>query len=564
MLKLAKFYRNDGSMSCAKALKSVFCTRMIFAVFMILASCSTSDKVRLKESRDSYIQGDFAKSEEKLYTPEVYENDQNRLMHYYLLASVGMSEGLYQKAVYFLDKARTTANTLRSSTGTIDWFSSDYKSNPIEYSYIHYFLAMSYTMLAEEGKTPAWSTPEMKDKKGNVITPVQNFPAAVFDARTVADYRQKAHAELLAWDTHLQDLKRTYGDKKFYKDDLWARMLASFLHANSDENNEKRTGELLAGDAQKILDSSFQDYPSAQSNTKDLHVLIDQLTRHAQKKNDTSSLFVLEAGVIDKYKIQRYHLGLSTLMSQVKDPKVRNLIEQVGIRVILATAPEFGLVLASGAIAGAVGGGGDEDEAEGPPKFFTDAVDRSFGFEISFPTISAPPADTRVHLQLAQNSTPLPEFNVPIVSPLQEVLATELKNRERSEMFAKAVEIGVQYLVVLIPAIRAYQQAGHQSGEVFKKLAILAGYFLAKKAIDHAHDPDIRSWSYLPKFIAADVISVSPGEYDAKVTVQNSQGQFQQSLGKLSFGNPQSPVIRARIGQIDILKPRSAARIVPH
>jgi hypothetical protein len=521
----------------------------------LVTGCASSDKARLKESRDAYLKDDFDKAEAPLFSSEVYKNDQNRLMHYYLLSSVAMSKGEFEKAVYFLDKARDTANSVRSGSGMYEWFSKDYKSNPIEYSYIHYLLVMAYTILAEDGKTPAWTLPEIKDSKGTVLVSAQSMPARTFDAREIADFRSKARSELLAWDSFLQDLKRTYPTQDFYKEDVWARLLASYLQGLSSDNNERRTSELLADQAKDIFQHVAQNYPTLKNNQAGIEQFEQKLVKRAQGKGDASSLFVVEAGVMSKYKIQRFMLGMSTLFSQVKDPHLRRLMEAVGLQVILNTAPEFGLIMVGGAVAGAVSGSSDneDEEFDGPPRYFSDAVDRSLGFEIRFPAMQMPPSDTKVDLSLTKDGQALAAMSIPIVSPVQELIAVELKKRENSEMFARAVSIGLQYVAILVPAIIAYRHSGNN---IFKKLAIVAGYYIAKKVIDNANEPDLRSWSYLPQFIAADMIEVKPGDYDAKITIQNHFGRFEKALGKFSFGNAAFPVIRERIGNLDILNRR--------
>jgi hypothetical protein len=236
------------------------------------------------------------------------------------------------------------------------------------------------------------------------------------------------------------------------------------------------------------------------------------------------------------------------------------MMEQIGIRVLLVEAPEFGLIAVGGAVAGAVGGGnnGEDDEFEGPPHFFTDAIDNSFGFEIRFPTMVFPPADTRVKLSLTPPGKASTEYNLPIVSPLQEIVGTEIKTREQKEMFAKALSIGGQYVAILIPAIIAYKAASRQNN-VFKKLAVLAGYFIAKKVIDGANNPDLRSWDTLPQIIAADLINVPAGDYDARVTIENQFGHDERGLGRLSFGPPNALVLRQRIGDVPILDRRDPA-----
>jgi hypothetical protein len=522
----------------------------VFLFAFSLVGCSTDSK-HLKASRDAFLKDDFNTAELSLYSQEVFKQSENRFVHYSSLASIAMSAGQYEKAIYFLLRSRDLVNGLRSSHSGFSWFSHDYLSNGIEYSYLHYFLVMAHYLLAQDGQTAAWTTPEIKDKDGNILIAAQSFPAKKYTAREIADLKRKANAEILAWDTHLQNLKSSNTDLSYYRNDLWARLLASYVHSLSDQNNEKRTSELLANDALKLLHSDFKMYPSATAHEAQIESLIQKLKQRDRKQ----SLLVVEAGVMSKYKIKRFHLGLSTLFKGIKDPFLRSQLEQIGIRVILEFAPEFGLTLFAGAVAGAISGSVNEEDTdyEGPPRQFTDAVDESFGFLIQFPSLQLPPSDTKVSLQLSSKDRVLAPIALPVVSPLQEILATELKNREDHEMFKESFKIGLQYLAVLIPAIRTYQAAARE-GSFFKKLAAIGGYYMAKKLIDNAHRPDIRSWNFLPKLVAADLIAVPPGTYQAKISIDNALGKTERLLGELKLGDPLRPMIRHRIGDIPNLK----------
>ncbi len=533
----------------------------MLAFAFMLQACGTTDQARINEARNFYLQDDFTHAESALYTPEVFKHSENRLTHYYMLSSIAMSRGEFEKAIYFLNRARDAANAVRSDSGGFEWFSSNYRSNPVEYSYVHSMLVMAYTLLAESGGTPAWSTPQIKDDQGNTLVDAQARPLRKFTPREIAELKQKARAELLAWDTFLENLKRTYPTQDYYKEDLWARILASYIHGVSSDNNERRTSELLAEDARKVLIKEFSHYPASKANQVEIEKLLDRLKKRSLNRKELDTLVVLEAGVVGKYKVKRFHLGLSTLFKHIQNPHLRSMMEQIGIQVLLNQAPEFGLVLFSGAIAGSVPS--EDDENEGPPRFFSEAVDRSFGFEIRFPTLVFPPSDTRVKLSLLQPGKTAQDFVMPIVSPLQEMVATELKQREQKEMFSKAVSIGTQYLAVLIPAMQAYRAADRE-GNTFKKLAILAGYYIAKKGIDNSNRPDLRSWNFLPQIIAAEMIALPAGEYDAKVSIENQFGREERNIGKLKIGNPVQPIIRARMGSVPILNRREAETPIPY
>jgi hypothetical protein len=522
----------------------------------LLSACASSDHGRLKHSRDAFLRDDFKAAEVALYGPEVYENEQNRLLHYYLLASIAMAESQYAKAIYFLDRAREVAISVRSDSGSWELFSSQYKSNPIEYSHLHGMLVMAYSMLASDGKAPAWSTPEIKDKKGNVLVQAMSFPEKTYLPREIAELKQKARAELRAWDVFLETLKRTNPEREYYHEDLWGRLLASFVHGISEQNHERRTAELLAQQAGDILQRSSALIPSRQTEGPVLEKLIARLQEAARTpisktaKQDTrqASMLVVEAGVMPNIKIRRYHLGLSTLFQHIQDPLLRSQMEQIGLHVLFEAAPEFGLIAFTGAIAGAA----DDDEFEGPPRFFTDAVDRSFGFEIRFPSLQRPPADTRLQLNLKSKDGAISQHALPVVNPLQETFSIELEKREEQERWQRSIRIGMQYLAILIPAIQAYRKAADE-GDLFKRLAILAGYFIAKKVIDRANQPDTRSWSTLPQLVAAQIPSVGPGSYEVQVWIENSLGRYESDWFPVQLGNPSQPLIRKRIGSVPIL-----------
>jgi hypothetical protein len=60
----------------------------------------------------------------------------------------------------------------------------------------------------------------------------------------------------------------------------------------------------------------------------------------------------------------------------------------------------------------------------------------------------------------------------------------------------------------------------------------------------------------LPQIIAADLINVPAGSYDAKVTLQNRFGREEKSLGLVDLGSPNSMVVKERLGNVAILNHR--------
>ncbi len=533
---------------------------LMFGITMLVSGCASTDAIKLRESRQAFISADYASAEKALYSPEVFENKQNRLQHYLTLSSIAMSEGVFEKAAYFLQKSRDWSNQVRSDHSGFEWFESNYGGNPIEYSYLHHFLVLSYQLLADAGSTPAWSTPEIKDSDGTILVQAQNFPARTFTPKEIADFRLKARSELMAWDSHLENLKRSFGGEPYYQDDLWAKLLASYVHGSSSSNSEKRTAEILADQALEQLKRDMGALPTLSNHHDSVEKLLDKLKLRLRSKDHSyGTLLVCEAGVVDRYRIQKYHLGLSTLFKGIEDPLLRSQLESIGWQVLMHYAPEFGLTVYAGGLVGALGGGdSSEDDEEGPPKHFTDAVDSSLGFLISFPTIRKPDPSTKMELQLSGKDGNSVRRELSIVSPLQELLSHDLQAREKKQMFARGMKIGLQYLAALVTAVSAYRSAD-QEGNGWKKLAIIAGYYFTKKAIDRANQPDLRSWDTLPYLLAADYLDGVKGDYQATIRVRNKSGEESVNLGTLHLGKGGSGLIWKRIPNLPLLnaKPKT-------
>ncbi len=489
--------------------------RAAFLLLLVLAGCAGGDQLRIKEARDAYAARDFVRAEASLYTPEVLKKGESRLQHFLMLASIAFSSGQYEKAVMFLNKSREISNEVRSDHALFSWYDQAYGGNPVEYSYLHQYLVLAYTLLADEGKTEAWETPEIKNEKGEILISSEKHPARRFSSREVSELRIKARAELLAWDTHLETLKRTYGHRDYYQEDPWARLLAAYVHSLSNQPNEKRTAQILLARAQK-------------EGSRDVQALGNNLQIRAQTTtpDPAGTLVVAQAGVIAPFRKQTTTIGLSTLFQGIDDPDLRAQMENLGFRVLLHYAPEFGLVALTGAVFGAA-----SSDTEDAPTQFTDAADRGLGFQISFPSLPSPPKDAKLTLQLTSLEGQVSDIPLSVVAPIQEILRNELQARKKREFAGKALKIGLQYLAILIPAVKAYQSADGE-GAGLKKLAILAGFFIAKKAIDAANAPDLRSWSTLPQLIGSCYLPDLKGEFDLKVRMETTQGISERSLGK--------------------------------
>jgi hypothetical protein len=541
-------------MTTARRLDQLRALLPVLGLGWLLAACSTSGgALRLEQARSAYSKGDFTGAETSLLSQEVIEDDQSRLQHYLWLSSVAIAQGLYEKAVFFLERSRELAVQLRSDRG-FEFSSPEYKSNPIEFSRIHYLLVISRIQLAESGRTPAWSLPEVRTKGGRVLLARQEFSARVYSPQEMEDFRSKARSDLLAWDSHLAQLNRSYESPGLYRSDPLARILASFVHGRSSLPRERRTAELLIADARREVEGLKAEVSGFQADENALLALLERLEGRAKEKGGSldESFFLLESGVMPKLRKRKVVIGLSTLFRGIEDPYLRSQLEQIGLRLLLQFAPEFGLVAFGGAIAGAAGA----DPGEGPV-YISDAVDESFGFQISFPEMVEPDSGFASSIEIKGDDGREWKQAAPLVGPLQAVLARETRERSKKEWRERALKVGLEYLAVLIPAVVAYRQAT-RDGDWIRKLAILSGYFIAKKAIDQLNSPDLRSWSLMPQWIHAACFKLPPGKYQGSWLLEN-----QGTSTRVPIGWFEIPTGGGRLFYQYLINTPSSAKLAP-
>lgn len=499
---------------------------LLFCFFGLQLGCASSGVgLKFKEAKSAFEQDDFNHAEAILYSAPVVEDQSSRLQTYLWLSSVAIGQGLYEKAIYYLERGRDLAVQLRSDRG-FEFSSRDYKSNPIEFSLIYYLLVISRWSLADSGKSPAWGVPEIRLKSGQVLSPKKEYPERNFSPQEVDVLRGQARADLLAWDSHLSQLGRSYGGTDLYHLDPMARILGSFLHGKSALPRERRTAELLAQQALREaaqLAGSLQAFRDGEQTIQNLSEPLIARTRRGPADAD-ESLFLLHAGFLPNYREKRVVVGLSSLFRGVEDPFLRSQLEQIGLRLLIQYAPEFGLVAFAGAMAGAVGSSSDHG-----PVFISDAVDEVFGFEMRFPEMEDPVSGFSGTIELRDEEGRDWKSRTGVVGPIQELIARETRERSKKEWKEKALKLGLEYLALLVPAVIAYDRAA-KDGDWVRKLAILTGFVIAKKTIDRLNAPDLRIWSLLPSQIFAACLKVPPGKYHGHWTIQQAHGPVQVPL----------------------------------
>jgi len=501
-----------------------------------LCACGTSDQARIRDAKDAFVHENYVGTKADLLTVEIAESDQNRVIHFLMLGETAFAQGSYGEAIHYFNEARTLSNQHRSSWH--DSFLGYYGGQTYEYSWIHSYLALSYARIADQGKIMPWSVPEIK-KGDKILIPGSQHAEKVLSPQEVFDYRGKARSEMLAWDSHLENLQRVFAGSQRYQTDPYARLLGGWIHAQQSDPDEWRTAEILSDQAPPDLQPELKAFikNSEQNNVKD------------------SRLILAELGTVPSLRKRTTRIGISLLFKNIQNPQLRRQLEMIGMYVLLQVAPEFGLVMFGGAVAGAVSEAGSPDA----PLYFTDAVDDAFGFEVSLPWMDAPKPIQSAELDLypvgapaAAGTTGGASSAAPIVFPLHEALAAQsaIANdyvaRLNSDFRAKAIHVGLEYLAILIPAVVLYINAGKHkgTGAIFEKLGIVASFFVAKKALDAVNGADLRSWPTLPVTVQAAIRTLPAGRYNALARVKyQDQSTVEENFGEINVSDPDRLVL---------------------
>ena len=437
---------------------------------LITEGCASSERLRLRRAREAYVSRDSISAQKELQSAEVKKASENHVLHLFDLGRISFAAGDYASAVKYLTEGRTLSDERRA-----DWksfWNKSYTGTPWEYSWVHTALAISYSALADQEGDPGIS----------------------------ADLRRKARAEVMLADSHLENLKRIFGGEDRYQEDPYVRLVASLVHKSTGERQDHRIAELLAEKAPPVFRESL---------------------KMSLNKRESNLFALLDLGTLPQLKKRKLVVGLSTLFGAIEDPELRRGVERIGLQVLLELAPEFGWIALGSAAVGASEG---EDGSEGP-LYLSGAIDQAAGLVLEIPWVpeekKSPSTTALLQLETTEKQS-VSTFPLVLACNYQALIHHEYNVRESKEFRAKAISMGLQYLAILIPSIEAYSRV-KGDGAFLKKLGILASFYVAKRVIDLANAPDLRSWDLLPQSTYAGLLKIPPGKYRARVSFSDSQ-----------------------------------------
>ena len=537
---------------------------LLLGALAFLPACGTVNSALRSNTRDEFAKGNLAQAEQVVLNPKNIADEKNKLLNAFDLGLIAHYSGDFEKSNHFLFQAKQIARELYTASTIEDaaslLWNDNAKSYPgmeYEVSLAHYYATLNFIFLSQAEKIPAWSIPEVKEDD-RVVMAGEAHEGRELSNRDRAKFRGQARSELLAWNAFLNQVRQRNRGEPYYKDDLLNKAFASYVHATMDTSQDRNISRVLLQDADSLLVRAYSAYPSfnkkweayvdnykkfeglGEASVKQQFIeptenyLTTQKEISAEKKGG-NVYFLVESREVSEKKEKNYVIGLSTVMNNVSDPALRRSIEEIGARVFLEMAPQFGLAF----VAATVVGGSSKDN----PTQLSEAIDSAVGFSFKLPQMESAPLDQELVLKLTSESGLETHVPLALLNPLNDIARLNVNRRAEALALKTGLRVGVKYLAALVPAILTYKRM--EKVPDFLRWAAATGVWMAgKKVVDASERADLRSWLLLPQWIAGAELSLPKGKYT--VFLEEKPAGRTTNLGSMEVDAART-VHRARI-----------------
>ncbi len=572
---------------------SKFCGPVLALCF--LNACATSPSGLRDKARDHFLRGEFQAAETETLNPAIIKESKSHLLTLLELGAIAHYSGSLEKSNEYFFRAKRLARRLYTksireqvATGLINDNAASYVGMDYEISMMHYYIALNFLFLSQTETIPAWSMREVKDGD-NIIFPAKTIAARTLNRQTQVDFLGKARSELLDWNAFLQTVRNSNRGKPYFKDDLLNKVVAAYIHRIIGSSRDKNIASVLYKDAENILIKAYSAYPSFNQksanyidNYKRFSSLGMQAVRdrfitktahyehtialiknsHKKLRSSKRSIhYILEFGAISPRKEKRFVIGLSTLFKNIKEPKLRQAVEELSTHTILYLAPEFGLTVVAAAVVGSAVDSAGSRKGQAQP-YLTDTVDSVIGFEFYLPEIPKDPIKYQFELRFTNAATNANTVvPVGLLMPLNDIARFNVERRATAVAFKTGLRVGLKYLAALVPAIYTYNKV--DGGKFIKMLVASAIWATGKKIVDSSESADIRSWNLLPKWIGGIEVQLEPGNYTVTAIAIDDGNRKETPLGSIVVDEkPNRKIFKGRILSEDNLESLSTMHII--
>lgn len=541
----------------------------IFLSLTLLASCASRGRKISKELRAHVKTGDYSKALTSLESSKFYkENDESRLLFLMEKGLLLHGMGRYNLSIKVFEEAKALARkqyTVRYSKKIKTYVSNEssdiYYGEKYELSTLFYYQTLNHLLLSFRDTIDE----EKLEEGGERIV--------VWKKQSSSDQRSelyRARAELLAWDSFLNELKNTRSGEAIFKNDLAAKILGARVHETIGGSKDLEIAYQLYKDAHDLIIKNYNAYVSFNFKNKKFIKDFDKLPKLGIKKvrseyvttskHQEELLSFIEGKILGLSKQLRPRtwkrdissLGIdSKKVTPIKNGNVSILIEEGVIPAKIPSKQFFGLgdglAKKSPAMAILLGSFAADILGLRPPVGKYDPVGHDVGLVVGYtaatqaaisfelPIIEKHSVEGTIILEVWSDKTKVKEVRVPLINPLGDI-ADQAVVEQSAWLYPKLGARLVTKHVVAILAAYATYKALKKKSELFAKSGAILQYIASSKGIEASEQADTRQWSTIPASIRMVEFNLLPGSYNLKLRVEGKENST-KSIGQVIVEN---------------------------
>ena len=479
--------------------------------------------------------GDYEQALNILDSNKEYQKVQNRLLYYLEKGTIlfeqkkhTLSALSFQKAKEILEGLYTKSLSKKAMTLLTNDNADIYYGENYEKSLLHFYQAVNFASLYKQEP--------------------QN-----------QHYLMKARAEIVSWNTLLENLQYTYRDQNTFKNDLMAKLFGAIVHEEVSTASDRQISLQLYKDAYNLLEKSYVHYESFSSNTGRAEVLksyiraqilrltkiirpyeLDKIkkdfsiTQNMDIPKKHNLTILLKRSFISKKMAEKQHFSLGHAINSKDSSTGTKFFAGISSLVLTSfAANKLGLLP--------------------PPQSWTPlggylgySLANSFvkGVSIDFelPVLKAVPEKFDPFLILkTKDGKEFLRHPLVLGIPLDD-MAEESILQKSSRLYVKTgIRLALKHLTAIAASYGTYSlmKGKNEENDFFARNAALIQYMAASKAIDASEKADIRQWRTLPKSFWILDTFVPEGEYHLFLLDEEISPE-EKFMGEIAFKNDDS------------------------
>ncbi|OUR96512.1 hypothetical protein A9Q84_09185 [Halobacteriovorax marinus] len=537
-------------------------------ILTLVASCATGVRELKKNLRTQVRAGQYESALKTLDSSKVLrDSEESQLLYLMEKGAILHSMGHYGQSIQVFEKAKKLATdqyTVRISKKLKTYIGSDssdiFYGEKYELSMLYFYQTLNHFILSYSEKIDELKVVEAKEQ-------------IVWNNHSGKSQREelyRARAELLAWDSFLNDLKNERSGTAVFKDDLIAKVLGGQIHEAVGTSKDREIAYQLYKDALKLLLKNYNGYKSFNLKSKEFVSDFDKLPSLGMKKvkqdyisktkHQKELQFFLKTKVLTlakklrsrswKRDIRPFDIDLKKIKSK-RESNVSIVLQEGIIPSKIGEKQYYGLgkYLDKGGASAAIISlfAADVLGLYPPPNTYNPAgaylgynvaklavTEAAIKFEL--PKIEANTINNHLVLEIWSNEAKVKEVIVPVVSPLGDV-AEQAIVEQSAWLYPKiGTRLATKHAVAIAAAFGTYSALKRQSGAFLAKNAAVIQYVASSKGIELSESADTRQWSTIPATLRIVDLFLKPGTYQLKIRSVGPKTKTQQ-LGQLMISD---------------------------